>query len=68
MQIMQVLTEKRSTSGYHSFLGGNLVTWRSQKQATVACPSAEAEFRAIALQIFELLWLKIVLDDDLRIK
>lgn len=29
----------------------------------VARPSAEVEFRAMALVVFELLWLKIILDD-----
>ena len=59
--------DRRSTSGYCTFLGGNLVTWRSKKQNVVARSSAEAEFRAMALGICELLWLKIILD-DLKIK
>lgn len=54
---------QRSTSGYCTFLGGNLVTWRSKKQSVVAWSSADAEFRAMARGIFELLWLKIILDD-----
>ncbi|KAF5812790.1 putative RNA-directed DNA polymerase [Helianthus annuus] len=37
---------RRSTSGYFSLVGGNLVTWRSKKQKVVALSSAEAEFRA----------------------
>ena len=49
------------------FLGGNLVTWRSKKQNVVARSSAEAEFRAMAQGVCELLWMKIILD-DLRIK
>jgi transposase InsO family protein len=57
----------RSTSGYCTFLGGNLVTWRSKKQNVVARSSAEAEFRSMALGICELLWLKIILD-DLKVK
>ena len=55
--------DRRSTSGYCTFLGGNLVTWRSKKQNVVARSSAEAEFRAMALGICELLWLKIILQD-----
>lgn len=43
------------------------MTWRSKKQNVVARSSAEAEFRAMALGICELLWLKIVLE-DLRVK
>ena len=29
------ITDRRSTSGYCSFVGGNLVTWRSKKQNVV---------------------------------
>ena len=42
------LVDRRSTTGYCTFLGGNLVTWRSKKQNVVARSSAESEFRAIA--------------------
>jgi len=28
--------DRRSTSGYFTFVGGNLVTWRSKKQKVVA--------------------------------
>jgi len=33
----------RFTSGYCTFVGGNLVTWCSKKQTVVAYSSAEAE-------------------------
>ncbi|XP_039015557.1 uncharacterized mitochondrial protein AtMg00810-like [Hibiscus syriacus] len=36
------LTDRRSTTGYCSFVWGNLVTWRSKKQAVVSRSSAEA--------------------------
>ncbi|CAL8088305.1 unnamed protein product [Prunus armeniaca] len=42
------ITDRRSTSGYFTFVGGNLVTWRSQKQNIVSRSSAESEFRGIA--------------------
>ena len=61
------IADRRSTTGYCTFLGGNLVTWRSKKQSVVARSSAEAEFRAMAQGICELLWLKIILE-DLKIK
>ena len=41
--------DRRSISGYCTFVGGNLVTWRSKKQSVVARSSAEAEFRSLAL-------------------
>ncbi|KAE8725655.1 GTP-binding protein [Hibiscus syriacus] len=61
------VVDRRSTSGYCTFLGGNLVTWRSKKQNVVARSSVEVEFRAMSLGICELLWLKIILE-DLKIK
>ncbi|XP_050160289.1 uncharacterized mitochondrial protein AtMg00810-like [Malus sylvestris] len=42
------VTDRRSTSGYFTFVGGNLVTWRSKKQHVVARSSVEAEFRGMA--------------------
>lgn len=59
--------DRRSTSGYCTLLGGNLVTWRSKKQSVVSRSSAESEFRSMALGICELLWLKIILE-DLKVK
>ncbi|KAL5739715.1 hypothetical protein ACOSP7_028607 [Xanthoceras sorbifolium] len=56
-------SDRRSTSGYFTFVGGNLVTWRSKKQTVVSQSSAEAEFRGIAQGITELLWLKNLLSD-----
>ncbi|CAA6674633.1 unnamed protein product [Spirodela intermedia] len=50
--------DRRSTTGYCCLIGGNLVTWRSQKQRVVARSSAEAKFRAMALGICEGIWIK----------
>ena len=38
------VVDRRSTAGYFTFVGGNLVTWKSKKQNVVALSSAEAEF------------------------
>jgi hypothetical protein len=57
------ITDKRSTSGYCSFVGGNLVTWRSKKQNVVARSNAEAEFRAVAHGICEVMWIKRMLEE-----
>ena len=50
------IVDRRSTTGYCTFLEGNLVTWRSKKQNVVAKSSAKSEFRAIAQRLCELLW------------
>ncbi|KAJ0615698.1 putative RNA-directed DNA polymerase [Helianthus annuus] len=54
---------RRSTSGYFTLVGGNLVTWRSKKQKVVALSSAEAEFRGIARGLAEILWIKKLLTE-----
>ncbi|XP_020412908.1 uncharacterized protein LOC109947370 [Prunus persica] len=36
------VTDRRSTSSYFTFVGGNLVTWRSKKQNVVSRSNAEA--------------------------
>ncbi|RVW25069.1 Retrovirus-related Pol polyprotein from transposon RE1 [Vitis vinifera] len=55
--------DRRSTSGYFTFVGGNLVTWKSKKQNVVARLSVEAEFRGMALGLCEALWLRLLLQD-----
>ncbi|RVW52517.1 Retrovirus-related Pol polyprotein from transposon TNT 1-94 [Vitis vinifera] len=57
------LTDRRSTTGYCSYVWGNLVTWRSKKQSVVARSSAEAEFRAMAHGICEGMWLQRILKE-----
>ncbi|KAI3456021.1 hypothetical protein Pfo_012684, partial [Paulownia fortunei] len=57
------ITDRRFTSGYCTYVWGNLVTWRSKKQKVVARSSAEAEYRAMAHEIREMLWLKRVLEE-----
>lgn len=57
------LDNQRSTSGYCSFVRGNLVSCCSKKQSVVARSSAKAEFRAIAPGICELMWLRSLLAD-----
>ena len=46
-----------------TFLGGNLITWRSKKKTIVARSSAEAEYRAMAHTSCELKWIKYLLEE-----
>ncbi|CAN6676787.1 unnamed protein product [Malus baccata var. baccata] len=55
--------DRKSTTGFCTFVGGNLVTWRSKKQSVIARSSAEAEYRAMASTACELIWLKGLLSD-----
>ncbi|CAH9095246.1 unnamed protein product [Cuscuta europaea] len=57
------ITDRRSTSGYCTYVWGNLVTWRSKKQNIVARSSAESEFRSMANGICELLWIKRMMSE-----
>ena len=53
----------RSTTGYCTFLGGNLVTWRSKKQSLISKSSTEAKFRAMSKGIDEVMWIRNLLDE-----
>ncbi|GJU66618.1 ABC-2 type transporter family protein [Tanacetum coccineum] len=45
--VYRILKYLKSSPGYFTFVGGNLVTWRSKKQKVVSRSSAEAEFRGM---------------------
>ncbi|KAA0060528.1 hypothetical protein IC582_014265 [Cucumis melo] len=57
------VVDRKSTSGYCTFVWGNLVTWRSKKQNVMARSSAETEYRAMSLGICEEIWFQKVLSD-----
>ena len=48
--------DRKLTSGYCTYVGGNIVTWRSKKQNVVSRSSAEVEYRAMVQTACELMW------------
>ena len=57
------VVDRKSTSGYCTFVWGNLVTWKSKKQGVVTRSSAEAKYRSMSLEICEEIWLHKVLSN-----
>jgi len=55
--------DRKSTSGFCTYVGGNLVTWRSNKKNVVSRSSVEAEYRSMAQTACEMIWVQSLLSE-----
>ncbi|XP_020688780.2 uncharacterized protein LOC110104145, partial [Dendrobium catenatum] len=56
-------TDRKSMSGYCTYLGHNLISWSVKKQTTVARSSTEAEYRSLASATSDILWIRRLADE-----
>lgn len=54
---------RRSTTGFCTLLGQNLISWSAKRQPTVSRSSTEAEYRALSTTAQEITWLSYLLRD-----
>lgn len=57
------IESRRSTTGYAFKIGDGVVTWKSQRQKTVALSTTEAEYMAVCDGAKEAVWLRQLLKD-----
>lgn len=54
---------RRSTIGYCTFLGSNVISWCAKKQSTIARSSTEAEYHTMTHTATELTWFTYIPKD-----
>ncbi|GJU90296.1 ribonuclease H-like domain-containing protein [Tanacetum coccineum] len=57
------LDTRKSVSGLCVYFCGNLVSWKSKKQATISMSSAKAEYRCMASTSCKIIWITHLLND-----
>jgi hypothetical protein len=55
--------DRKSTTGYCTFINKNIVNWCSKKQSVVALSSAEAEYMAISEVVKDVMWTRMILEE-----
>ena len=56
-------TDWKSTTGYCTLVGGNLVSWKSKKQVVTTKSSEKSKYRDVAHGCCELLWLRVLIEE-----